>query len=313
MESGPILPSQAKKETEIRDVLFVFLKRSWVLVLAVAVSGWFGYQNSKRIPNQYESSALLVLANSGIQRNEVGSIGDQNVESPDLVLFQSLLTSKVVLTSVMRKPFQRNPGAPEVPIATLLHADTANRTSMQLGAQRLSNWIHVSDQGDGTLKVSYHSADPDLCPVIVDLVVDVAQEQLKLIRLERLQMVQEKMRLSVEDSHRRLAAASLAVAKFKDANISLESAELQAKLSDLQSEESVLQEDYLALRKRYNQLLIERDQILVPAIVFDPASRPATLIGPNRWQGPQLAGFIGLVVGILLVAVWEFLLRKRPG
>lgn len=304
--------SSVRKEIELREILLALLKWSWLLVVFAGAGGWIGYNRAKKVPNQYQSSAVLVLANSGLQKGEVGSIGDQTVATPDLALFQSLLTSKVVLSRVLAQKIRRSPEFREETIAELLHADTGNPVSVVQTVQYLANRMSVLDQGDGTLKVSYHSANAELCPAIVDMTISIAQDQLKSIRLGRLDMVIEQVRRSVENAHSRFQAASLSVVRFKNANIAMESADLQARLADLESEMGIQQEEYLTLRKRMNQLLIERDQVLVPAIVFDPANRPATLIGPDRWHQAQLAGFIGLVLGLVIVGAWEFLLRKKP-
>jgi uncharacterized protein involved in exopolysaccharide biosynthesis len=47
-------------------------------------------------------------------------------------------------------------------------------------------------------------------------------------------------------------------------------------------------------------------------VVFDPASRPALRVGPNRTNIIVVAGLVGLLVGLALVLMWEFLLRKKP-
>jgi uncharacterized protein involved in exopolysaccharide biosynthesis len=58
---------------------------------------------------------------------------------------------------------------------------------------------------------------------------------------------------------------------------------------------------------------LELDQLYPPAVVFDPASRPPQLVGPNRRNMVMVAGFLGLLAGIVIVVAWEFLLRKKPG
>ncbi|HOX53396.1 MAG TPA: hypothetical protein PKY05_18095, partial [Fibrobacteria bacterium] len=102
------------------------------------------------------------------------------------------------------------------------------------------------------------------------------------------------------------------LAIFRDANIAMEqSGKLQGRLAELESELKVRTDDYQLARQRVDQMRRELDQLYPPVVVFDPASRPALLIGPNRKTKVMLGGFVGLVVGVMLIAGWEFLLRKK--
>ncbi len=55
----------------------------------------------------------------------------------------------------------------------------------------------------------------------------------------------------------------------------------------------------------------ELDQLYPPVVVFDPASRPAALIGPNRRNKVMMGGFVGLAMVVLLSFLMVSTVRYR--
>lgn len=299
-------------ELEFRDILFILLKRSWVLVLTAGLAGWFGHWKAKKLPNLYQSTALLVPATTNTPKGgALGSVGNITSSSPDLTLYQALMTSRTVMQEILRHQVQRSADfAPQL-IASVVGVDTSDPVGMQVAAGNLAGGVSLVDQGDGIIRVSYTSTDPFIAPQMTDLILEVTQNQLNRIRSERLNTIIEQLQRSVDETHRRYANASAVLANFRDANVGMESGKLQARLAELESDLKVREEDYNSARQRSNQMRLELDQLYPPAVVFDPASRPALLIGPNRKSKTLLAGFVGLLVGLGIVGAWEFLLRGK--
>ncbi|HNY32686.1 MAG TPA: hypothetical protein PKO15_17515 [Fibrobacteria bacterium] len=301
-------------ELEFRDIFILFLKRSWIVVIAAGVAGWLGHRNAQKMPNQYRSTALLVPAattSGGRGGVSLGGVGSATASSPDLALYQALMTSRTVMQEILWQPIQTSGDLAPRLVATIMGVDTADPIGMQLAAQNLANGVSLYDQGDGIIRVSYTSSNQELAPQMTEMVLTMTQKQLNRIRSERLTTIIEQLQRSVDEAHRRYTAASSALAKFKDANIEMESGRLQARLSELESDLKVREDDYNTARQRANQMRLELDQLYPPAVVFDPPSRPALLVGPNRQGKVMLAVFAGLLVGVGLIVFTEFLLRKR--
>lgn len=304
------------EELEFRDLLFIFLKRSWILVITVGLAGWIGQKKANLLPNQYQSTALLVPAvtSSNSQRGGgLGGVGASNSTSPDLSLYQALMTSRTVMHEILRRQIQKSADLSPQLVASLVGVDTGDAVAMQIAAANLAGGVTLVDQGDGIIRVSYTTTDPFIAPQMTDMVLEVTQKQLNRIRSERLSTIIDQLQSSVDEAHRRYSVASSILANFKDANIGMESGRLQARLSELESDLKVREDDYNTARQRANQLRLELDQLYPPAVIFDPASRPALLVGPNRKAKVMLACFVGLLIGVAIIVVWEFLVRKLPG
>jgi uncharacterized protein involved in exopolysaccharide biosynthesis len=302
-------------ELDFRDLAVLFLKRSWVLAIAVGVAGGLGYRHARSMPDLYTSTALLVPAASSQTRSSAaGELGSSNStnKSPELSLYQALMTSRTVMMDILRRQIQRSNELSFQSVASIIGIDTANPTAMQRAAMNLSKAVTLDDQGDGIIRVSFTSTDPNIAPQMTDLVLETTQRELNRIRTDRLSTILAQLQKSVDETHLKYNMASNSVAGFTNANASMESGTLQARKAELLSNLKVTQEDYQDARQQADQMRLELDQLYPPAVVFDPASRPALRVGPNRTNITVVYALVGLLVGIALVLAWEFLLRKKP-
>lgn len=300
-------------ELEIRDLLIIFLKRSWILVIAVGISGYLARRSAAKMPDLYSSTALLVPAAGAATGGSSVTLGSATSKSPDLALYQALMRSRTVAMGILYRNIQK-PGQDmaSVQVARFYGVDTSNSLAMQAAAANVASSVMLEDQGDGIIKVSFVSTDPYLAPQITDMLIEVTQRELNRIRTERLMTILEQCQKTADVSRQRYSQASGSLAVFRDANIAMEqSGRLQGRLAELESELKVREDEYQTARQRVDQMRRELDQLYPPVVVFDPASRPAALIGPNRRSKVMMGGFVGLAVGIVLILSWEFLLRKR--
>jgi uncharacterized protein involved in exopolysaccharide biosynthesis len=303
-------------ELEFRDLAILFLKRSWVVAITVGIAVGLGYRHARSLPDLYTSTALLVPASSSSSHAAPGGeLGSSNStgKSPELSLYQALMTSRTVMMDILRRQIHRSNELSTQTVGSIIGVDTANPLAMQKAASNLTQAVTLDDQGDGIIKVSFTSTDPTIAPQMTDLVLEVTQRELNRIRTDRLVTILEQLQKSVDETHMKYSQASNSVAGFSNANASMESGTLQARRAELESNLKVTEADYQEARKQADQMRLELDQLYPPAVVFDPASRPPQLVGPNRRNMVMVAGFLGLLAGIVIVVAWEFLLRKKPG
>lgn len=302
---------QKPKELEIRDLVILFLKRSWILAIFVAVAAWIGHSKAQKLPDLYESTALLVPTAAELVRGS-GSAGGGQGSSPDLALYQALMTSRTVLVQVLKAPVLKSgDDTVPVPYAAVIGVDTANPVQMQGATQGLAGSISLGDAGEGIFKLSFVSTDSFIAPQMADIIMTATQKELYRVRTEKITSILAQLEQTARGAYIKYRTAAARTGRFMDQNLEMESGSLQVKRDELEAELKMREEAYTLARQRADQIRLELDQVYPPAVVFDPASRPATLIGPNRRSKVMLAGFVGLVLGIALVLAWEFLFKSR--
>lgn len=300
-----------KKEIELRDLVILILKRSWILAICVGAAAWIGHTKAQKLPDLYESTALLVPTAAELVRGATGGAG-QGGESPDLSLYRALMTSRTVLVQVLKAPvFQSEEDTVAVPYATLVGVDTASPAEMQGASGDLAGSISLQDGGEGIFKLSFVSTDAFVAPQMADIIMTATQKELYRVRTEKISSVLTQLEQTARGAYVKYRAAAARAGRFMDQNLEMQSGSLQMKRDELEAELRMREEAYTLARQRADQIRLELDQVYPPAVVFDPASRPAVLIGPNRRQKVMLAGFVGLVLGFVLIFSWEFLLKSR--
>lgn len=299
------------KELELRDLVFLFLKRSWILAICVGVAAWIGHTKAQKLPDIYQSTALLVpTAAELVQSNS--NQGNSGGASPDLSLYQALMTSRTVLVQVLKDSVYRSHSDTQaIPYATLVGVDTASAAQMQSATSDLANSISLVDGGDGIFRLSFVSTDSFVAPQMADIIMTATQKELYRVRTEKISSILGQLEQSARNAYAKYRGAAARAGRFMDQNLEMESGSLQMKRDELEAELKMREEAYTLARQRADQVRLELDQVYPPAVVFDPASRPATLIGPNRRNKVVLAAFMGLVIGVVLVLSWEFLFKSR--
>lgn len=306
----------ADEQIEIRDLLILLLKRSWFIAICVGLAGYVGKRNVDKLPDLYQSTALLVPtepAKSASSRGGAGGGGGAgNSETSDIGFYSALMRSRLVMREVLMTQVLIAPDSPRrQTVASVMGVDTANDEAMQIAAFDLSNSLDLTDMGSGILQLAFVSDRPYLAPQMVDLITAAAQRSMQQVRVERFNTVLAKLETSLQQTKEDLRRASTQQAQFQDQNSGLEVGRLRVTSQEIETERKMKEATYLATRQKADQTRLERDQIYPPVVVLDPASRPAIKIGPNRRNKVMLAAFIGLVIGTTLVLAWEFLLRKR--
>lgn len=304
-QSGIVQP----RELELRDLLILFLKRSWILVITVGIAAWLGYQDAAKLPDMYSSTALLVPTAAPASKV---SVPGSDAGSPDLSLYSALMTSRTVMAQVLKSPvFEAPEDTIKVPYAFTIDVDTSDAADMQGATSRLAGAIRLIDGGDGIIRLAFTSTNAFVAPQMADIIMEATQSELNRVRTSRISAILAQLETRAKEAQARYRKEANRLARFLDANVEMESGVLQMRRSELESEVQMLEEAYLMARKRADEARLELDQVYPPAIVYDPASRPASWIGPDRRSKILLAAFVGFVIGALLILAWEFLLKKK--
>lgn len=302
---------------EFRPLLLLApLARRWVLVAATAVAGGAAGMASLALdPARFESYAVLLPSRTegssgggdlftlasrlGIGGSggggDISGIYDEVLRSSP---FTDRLSGKVFpigwagRTTTLEEQYEL-PSRED----TLQHAMALNGV---LTGRRGLVW---KVQPNGTVRLSFQSADPVLSAAVVLAVMDELQEYTMEVRTkgtnQRLQVTSRNLDSVAKD----LRSAEERVAGFQRANLAL-SPEIAVRLARLEREARVLEQVYGSLRQSKATLEVERDSyvptfqvIETPRPALYPAFRPL-----RKWipVGVVLGGFAGLVLAGLL-------------
>ena len=303
----------ADEQIELRDLLIVLLKGSWFIAICVALGGYLGRREAAKLPDLFQSTALLIPTEpASASKGGVLAAASSSSGASDLALYSALMRSRLVMREVLFTEVLVSPDSSKRQmVASILHIDTANELEMQKAAMDLANAVSLYDVGNGIMQLSFTSTSQYLAPQMADIITSAAQRSIHQVRVERFNTVLARLETSSQQSKDELRKAALRQAQFEDQNVGLEVARLRVLSEEIETEKKMKEQTYLMARQKADQMRLERDQLYPPAVVLDPASRPAIWIGPNRRTKFMLAAFVGFVLGTSLVLAWEFLLRKR--
>lgn len=303
-------------EIDFRDLGILFLKRSWVLVLTISIAFLLGFYKVRKMPDMYSSTILLVPTNTatggGRAQAAVAAMGGKAASSPELTLYSALMTSRTVMLQVLRsKVPARIDGTTMVLVASMRSVDTTDPVAMQIEAANLAKSVSFVDAGDGIIRVSFTTPERMFAPAMAELVLEKTQRELERIQSEKIATVLAKLRRTEAETYDAYRRAGARLGAFMDANRELELGQLQAQRSALESELSLRESAYTSARARAEEAQNQLDQIYPPAVVFDPASRPALRVGPDRRSIMIAYCFAGAVAGIVVLGLWQLLFPRR--
>lgn len=311
------IPEVGPQEIDIKDLVFLLLRRSWVIFLTTAVAFLIGYDKVRKMPDIYTSTVLLVPTSTGgaggrAQMAAAAMGMGKASSSPELVLYSALMTSRTVMTRVLR---QKVPtivdGANMTSVAALRKVDTTDPVAMQIEAANLAKSVGFVDAGDGIIRVSFTTPERQLAPEMAELVLEMTQKELERIQSEKVTAMLGKLRQTEAETYAAYRRAGARLGAFADANRDYDLGQLQAQRNALESELKLRESAYIAARARAEDAQMQLDQIYPPAVVFDSASRPALRVGPDRRSIVMLHCFAGVVAGIVLLGLWHMLFPRR--
>lgn len=298
-------------EVDLRELAVLLWSRKKMILGAglttMAVATAYAFFLAKPL---FVSSALLIPTQTTNVSSELGAaavlLGGKKSGSADVDLYQSLLTSRTVIHKLLRIPIQNlsDTGKGRVePLFQVLSVDTAAPMQVEGTVAGLSKSVTVGSKESGAggiLEVKFSANSAWLAKAIGDHLLQIGQDELRLVRMERADVVLSRLSVAVNQAKGELDSASKVLAYFKDRNRSIVLPEQMLQVYRLEMEKSAKEQKYLLARKEYEMQLLEKAKAVPPMMILDPANLPARKSKPKR----SLIMAIGLIAGIMGASVW---------
>jgi protein tyrosine kinase modulator len=154
------------------EYLGILWRKKLLIILVAASVSIATYQIIRRIPNVYESHALIVIANQGNGNN------DPALSSPPLSALTQRMTSQGNLTEIVRRYdlYPQTPGAPPNPGATVERLRKAIKIEV-----KMRNYY---PDGPESLTISYRYTDSVIAQRVVADLISIFDQTNAAIRLQ---------------------------------------------------------------------------------------------------------------------------------
>jgi uncharacterized protein involved in exopolysaccharide biosynthesis len=154
------------------EYLGILWRKKLLIILVAASVSIATYQIIRRIPNVYESHALIVIANQGNGNN------DPSLSSPPLSALTQRMTSQGNLTEIVRRYdlYPQTPGAPPNPGAAVERLRKAIKIEV-----KMRNYY---PDGPESLTISYRYTDSVIAQRVVADLISIFDQTNAAIRLQ---------------------------------------------------------------------------------------------------------------------------------
>ena len=193
-----------------------------------------------------------------------------------------------------------------------IEADTP-RKRLEKGVEWLENHSAARvDNKTGAIELEVELPDPELAATVtshmVGLLNDFNQQTRNLRARERRKFTGAR----TEEAQKDLESAEESLRVFLTRNRQFEtSPQLQFEYQRLQRQVDQRQEIYQTLRREYEVTRIDEVNDTPVLTVVDPATPPAKPSSPRRVRMTLVAALLGLLVGVALAFLKEYLSRSR--
>lgn len=263
---------------DVRQLVTLLLKRWWVIVLAVAISGALGYGVSRNIEPVYEATSTLLVGQS---------LRATNLSSGDIQIGQHLAVTYAAVGR--RQPVLEG---------------TVDALGLDVTWQQLRNRVHIEPvEGTQLLEISVEAPSRAEARSIAD---EIAQQMILLSpsnatspdEAEAQLFVGERLdslRLRIENAQSRIEELEGEVSRFDTA------ADMRTRQNEIDSLEQLITN----WESNYAQLLTlrEGDNTVNHLALVEPAEARPEPVRPRIWLNTILSGILGLGLalgGILL-------------
>lgn len=269
----------------------------------------------------FQSSALLIPTQNPTP-DQLGAaaalFGKKATFSADVDLYQSLLTSRTVIQKLLNSPIKNlsdTARGREEPLHVVLGLDAAKPDQLGRAADGLARSIVVGGKQSGEggiLEIKFAASAPWLAQQIGNAVLEIGQEELRIVRIERSNVILTRLNVAVAEARAEWDSTARALTWFNQSNRSISLPNQRLDLARLEMEKAAKEQKYLLVRKDYELQTLERVKAAPPMMILDPANLPSRKIKPKR--GLILAigmmlGFIGSCVGVL---AWRTFVVTKP-
>lgn len=273
------------------------------------------------LPKKYTSTVLLVPTESQTGTSLLGAaslLGKKGLKQGDVELYQALLTSRTVLSQLLRTkmPDWRDSSRGKIrPLFEIIQVDTTNalRIESVLSGIKGSIKIETDETGSaGIAEVSVVNRYPWLAKQIADALVQVGQEEIRRVRTERFIAILDRLDQAVKSAEQEWDMASSQLAKFRESNRAVSSPFVQREEERLRLELESKQQGLLQARLQYQAQILERERAAPPMVVLDKANLPARKSSPKRGMIVIVITFLSGCIAISYYGITWLLKNATP-
>lgn len=260
------------------------------------------------------SSSLELPQGIGALAGELGfSLPSADpMSSPDF--YAAVMESRSLLERTLRTQFARPGNADSAPLIRILEIEEETpRETMEAGVEWLRDHSSATvDDNTGAVQFSVELPDPDLAAAVttymVGLLNDFNQKTRNLRARERRKFTQARAAESQSD----LEVAEDSLRDFLSRNRQFEyTPQLLFERNRLERQVELRQEVYQTLRREFEIARIEEVNDTPVLTVVDPPVAPAKPSSPRPIRMGFVAGVLGLLLGVTLAFVLQYLERSR--
>lgn len=268
----------------------------------------------------YKSTALLIPTQAPSLDQLGGAaalLGKKGGASADVELYQSLLTSRTVIRKLLLAPIQNHADTAKgrtEPVFQVMAIDTNNKALTQDAMAKLASSIDVNakETGEGgILEVTISSEAPWLSQQIGNSVLEIGQEQIRTIRIERSSTILARLKIAAHEAQTEWDSSTSRLTWYKARNRSAMLPEQLLEISRLDMERLTKEQKYLMARREFESQQLERAKAAPPMLILDSADLPARKSKPKRVLILALGLAAGFFCGCVGVLVWSTLFVRE--
>lgn len=310
-------------EIDLRELFLVLVRKRLLIAISTAatfaLAAVYAFVLAQPV---YESSALLLPTQTTQQLPDLGAaaafLDGKKSGTADVDLYQSLLTSRTVIHKLLRVSISNRSDTANgriEPLYMVMGLDTTKPGEVDAAVQMLAKSVSVGSKESGAggiLEIRFKAKAPWLAQQIGNALLEIGQEELRLVRIERANVILSRLQTAVELAWAEWDATARALTDYKARNRSLTLPDQMLELTRLEMEKSAKEQRYLLARKEFEVQTLERSKAAPPMMILDPANLPSRKSKPKR----SIILALGLVLGFFgssaAVIGWKSLVVLTP-
>jgi len=313
-ETSPT-PMIADDEIDLRELFLTLWGKRKLIALSsaatLALSAFYAFVIAKPV---FESSALLLPTQTSSSADlgaAAALLGGKKSGSADVDLYQSLLTSRTVISKLLKAPLrnQSDTGKGRVePLYRILGIDTTKPGVFNGAVQGMAKSVTVGSKESGAggiLEIKFSAGAPWLAQQIGNALLEIGQEELRLVRIERSDVILSRLNVAVAGAKAEWDSTARSLTWYKDRNRSIALPDQMLELARLEMEKSAKEQKYLLARKEYEAQMLERAKAAPPMMILDPADLPVRKSKPKRSLILALGMMVGAMGSCVAVLGWK--------
>lgn len=268
---------------EIRQYINFFRKWLWMVVLGAVVCGGASYMVSINLPKSYQSSVTLLVQQAS------SSYGTQYT---DLLTSQNL--AKTYGEMLKKRPVVE---------------DVIQKLGLGTTPEKLAEQVDVELVRDTQLiLVKVTDGDPARAKAIADQMGKSFIATVDSLQSTNLNSARGELQKQIDDIKAQIDSETAQLEKLRgDAASNGSDPVVAGELGVLQSQLSQDQLTYANLLKNYQELDMAQSRTSNSVTVVEPAAIPSEPVAPRIMVNSALAAFIGLILGIGIAVLLEYL------